>query len=120
MRTSRLNLATGCAARVVLFTAAGAAGTTLFGLLCGFVHAALKWDARLVVAWVERFAVAGLLAGLIVGLCVAWDFASSFAERGFCGDKEWAADGKQTGDWSPLPATKPTRRHTPHEVNGRT
>jgi hypothetical protein len=103
-----------------LTTAAAGAGATLFGFLCGVVHAALKWDAGLILTWGERVAVAGLMAGLIVGICIAWDHVTSFAvsgDRG--GDKGWEADWKQRGDWPPLPADISVRRHTPHEVNGR-
>jgi hypothetical protein len=118
MEMSRWKLSVHCAGRVIVAMTAAAAGGTLFGLMCGVIHAALKWDAGLVLAWLERFAVSGLIAGVIVGVCAACDCAANFdapADRGATGP----TDREERADWPAISLEITARRHAAHEVNGR-
>jgi hypothetical protein len=118
MPTSRSSLLAGCIGRTVLTTAAATVGGTLVGVLCGVLHAALRWNDGLIPWWVDRFAIAGLIAGFIVGVCVACDHVVNFAAAGDGRPKERPRYWGESGDWPPLPAAKPVLPPPPHEDTG--
>src|SRR4051812_26788762 len=110
MCTSRRSLVAGCAGGVVLTMSVAGAGAALFELLCGATHA-LNWDAGLVVAWVERFAVAGLMA-VTVGVCGAGGHAANFAASDDRGEKEPIRNRvPPSGRAAARPAHASARRH---------
>ena len=120
MLTNRWSLLAGCTALVMATTAVSTVGGTLFGLLAESSTRRSSGDGGLIPSWVERFAVAGLMAGVIVGVCVAWDHAATFAGSGEREEDERAGDWEPLSDWPGLPADASARRYAPHEVNGHT